>query len=141
MRITDRFRGEHQVFLTQLDVLRGLLDGGASADAFAGALRALAAPVGGHAEREEAVLFPALGSEGIEAPTRVLTEEHRLFDGWIEQMTAGARAELRSVFEVFERTLRDHIAREDDVLFPLADRVLGEDRLVALDEAALGVRA
>lgn len=137
MRITDRFRGEHQVFVEQLGVLRSMLERGVSPEAFVAALQTLAAPLGRHAGREEEELFPALAGAGVEAPVRVLTDEHRLIDGWIGRIAAGlAPDELRSVFAELESTLRGHIEREDEILFPLAERMLGDDRLIEMDAPA-----
>lgn len=137
MRITDRFRSEHAVFVQQLEILGELLDGGAPREAFVAALRTLAAPLSRHAEREEDVLFPELAfDDDARGPIRVLTEEHDLIDGWIERLTAGLPpAELRSVFEELAETLRGHILREDSAMFPLAELVLDEAKLVALDES------
>lgn len=138
MRITDRFRSEHAVFLEQLDVLTGLLEAGEPTGAIVAALATLAAPLGRHARREEDVLFPRLVPEvGAGGPIRALTEEHRLIERQIEVITgSSSRAELRAAFDAFARTLRGHIAKEDDVLFPLAEGTLGDERLAALDEPA-----
>ncbi len=135
MRITDRFRNEHAAFVDALDDLRRLLDTGTQVDAFVAALRTLAAPLGDHAQREEDVLFPELAADDdARGPIRVLTEEHELIDGWIARMTDGpSPSELGALFEEFEWTLRGHIVREDSVMFPLAERILNEVELVALD--------
>lgn len=137
MRITDRFRSEHQVFIEQLVILRSMLERDPSLAAFVAALRTLAAPLGRHAGREEAALFPALADLGVDAPVRVLTGEHRMIDGWIDRIVAGLGPnELRSVFAELESTLRGHIEREDEVLFPLAERMLGDERLAEMDTPA-----
>lgn len=143
MRITDRFRAEHVAFVDALDDLRRLVDGGASADTFVAALRTLAAPLADHAQREEDVLFPELVSDDdARGPIRVLTEEHELIDGWVAQMTDGpSPAGLRALFDELEWTLRGHIEREDSVLFPLAERILNEVELAALDTPPAAVLA
>jgi len=143
VRITDRFISEHRVFLEQLDMLRALLDDGQPVGATAAALRTLAAPLGRHAKEEEEILFPALAARiGEDGPISILRAEHRSIEEQIEGIAAGsARAEVARMFDAFAATLRDHIAKEDDVLFPIAERVLGEEELAALDEPAAAVAA
>lgn len=140
MRITDRFRSEHTVFLEQLLVIERMVAAETSPDVDAAAIRTLAAPLRRHAEREEDALFPALASDDdASGPIRVLTEEHHLIAGWIERMSSAlAPSDLRDVFYAFAETLRGHIAREDDVLFPMAERILDEVELVALDDRTVG---
>lgn len=140
MRITDRFRSEHAVFVEQLRVLATTLRGGTSLDEIVAAIRTLAAPLRRHAQSEEETLFPALGPEA-DAPIQVLTQEHTQIEGWLQRMAAPqSRAELASLFATFEATLQSHIVREDQVLFPIAERALGDAELVALEEASLGAR-
>lgn len=138
MKITDRFRSEHAVFLEQLHVLSGLLDAGEPTGAIVAAVRTLAAPLGRHARREEDALFPLLVPvTGEGGPIGALTEEHRFIERQIGVITgSSSRAELRFAFDAVAGTLRGHIAKEDDVLFPLAEGILGDERLAALDEPA-----
>ncbi len=141
MRITDRYRAEHAVFVQQLGVLTTMLRGGASLYEVIAGVRTLAAPLRTHAENEEHALFPALGPDA-DAPVQILTQEHSQIERWIGQMTApGSRVEVATIFASFDRLLRGHIVREDEVLFPMAERALDESDLVALDLDAAGARA
>lgn len=142
MRITDRFRNEHQVFLEQLDVLQGLLAAGEPIDGVVTALRTLAAPLSRHARREEEELFPAIGRLAS-GPIGLLVEEHRWIEARIEAMAAApSRLDLERLVDEFARTLREHIAKEDEGIFPIAERVLGNSTLNELDrsEAGTGTR-
>ncbi len=141
MRITDRFRSEHAVFVEQLGVLATMVRGGGSVDEIVAGLRMLAAPLRRHAENEERTLFPALGPDAG-APVQILTQEHAQMERWVERMTdTSSRTELATVFESFDRLLRGHIDREDDVLFPMAENALGDDEIAALDRDGVGARA
>jgi len=98
----------------------------------------LAGPVRDHNQNEERALFPALGPD---APIAIFIEEHqRLWELERELEMALAGADLAraatTAFELIE-LLRAHIAREDDVLFPLARERLGAEGLARV-AAALG---
>ncbi len=60
MRIIDRFSSEHDVFISQLEVIEDLTRGGAAVASIVAAIRTRAAPLRAHAEREERPLFPDL---------------------------------------------------------------------------------
>jgi hemerythrin-like domain-containing protein len=113
----------------------------------------LAAALVPHAQIENEILFPALEAEiGEHGPTRVMREEHALIEGMLAQMQTvreltqahddieGKLAQLPNVTRVDEaRTLvydllyaaREHFAKEENVLFPMAEQLLSER---ALDE-------
>ena len=136
MRIIDRFSSEHDVFISQLQVIEDLTRGGADVASVVAAIRTLAAPLLAHAENEERALFPdlepSLGGEG--GPLAVLTEEHHVLHGHLDRMTADPpRWELEQVLDVFLRVLRGHIEKEEDVLFPAAARLIDETRLERMD--------
>ncbi|HZP97366.1 MAG TPA: hemerythrin domain-containing protein [Candidatus Limnocylindria bacterium] len=135
MRITDRFSSEHDVFLEQLEVLESLTSSGASVEALTSAIRTLAKPLLVHAEAEERALFPALepsmGGDG--GPLAILTDEHATLHGQIEELTGQpARVDFERVFTRFRALLRAHIDKEEQVLFPAAAQILGDDRLERL---------
>jgi len=139
MRITDRFSSEHAVFVQQLDAIADLRTSRVEAPALVAAVRTLAAPLLRHAENEESALFPdlarTLGPEG--GPLAVLTAEHVLIHGYLDHIWAEpTRAELVDALDGLAGLLREHIAKEEDVLFPLADRLIGDDRLRELGAQA-----
>lgn len=148
----QRFEEEHRHALGELNKLeaaaRGLLTGapadiveaqpGAARSAYDFLLEAarsaydfLSTAVREHNENEELALFSVLGDE---APTEPFVEDHialramerRLLDA-IEGRDAG---EVAAAGLAIVETLRDHIDREDHVLFPLAREQLGAEGLL-----------
>lgn len=131
---------EHQRILAQLERLGELVADGAEPSGPEGRerlerIRAVAETLIGaepHHQREERVLFPALVERGIDGPPRVMELEHvelralkhavhehagRLLDrdgGDWQRLLHGARGLIDQ--------LRLHIAKEDQVLYPLALR-------------------
>lgn len=92
-----------------------------------------------HHGKEEERLFPMMERCGLPrdaGPTAVMRSEHEIGRGHVRRMDAAAAdfekgaadAADRFAFEArgFVELLRDHIAKEDQVLFPLADRMLTE---------------
>jgi hemerythrin-like domain-containing protein len=94
-----------------------------------------------HHGKEEARLFPLMQERGFRIetcnPAEVLAEEHvrgrelvRAIDDAVDAAdTAGFAAAARE----YIRHLRAHIMKEDDILFPMALRVLREEDLQRLD--------
>ena len=93
-----------------------------------------------HHGKEETHLFPALEAKGFPrdgGPTGVMLYEHEQgrahVRGMEENIEAAAAGDLRALqqfidhAEGYVRLLREHIYKEDHVLFPLADRTLGEE--------------
>jgi hemerythrin-like domain-containing protein len=91
-----------------------------------------------HHKKEEDVLFPALARVGFTpegGPVAVMLEEHevgRTYLGRIESGIQQARLGAKGATEAFVAAVRAyvdlltaHIAKEDNILFPLADHALG----------------
>lgn len=135
MKITDALLGEHGVFYALFDHLEGVLS---SVDTLAqaqGLSALLAAGLEPHAHLENEVLFAALEPHlGAEAgPLAVLRYEHEEIEaslGRVQEVADGSDAKelVRAAINV----ARQHFAKEEQVLFPLAERVLGPERLSAL---------
>jgi len=92
---------------------------------------------GCHHRKEEGALFPALEEAGVPregGPIGVMLREHdegrqlvRNMRGAAERLAAGdskAGAEVAANARDYAALLRQHIMKEDRVLFPLADRVI-----------------
>lgn len=92
---------------------------------------------GCHHKKEEDRLFPALERHGMPhdaGPTSVMRHEHEVGRANVKRMDEAVTAFVRGdpaaadrfAFEArgFCDLLRDHIAKEDQVLFPMADRML-----------------
>jgi len=90
-----------------------------------------------HHTKEERYLFPAMNARGmpLEAgPLAVMLHEHELgraavraIAGALDRVKSGntgASAELAEALLGYVELLRNHIFKEDNVLFPMADRLL-----------------
>jgi len=139
---TQTLRDEHRVILCALDLLeRGsgrLATGGALPDGWwpgiIAWLRAFA-DVNHHA-KEERYLFPALAKAGVPAdggPIQVMLEEHVQGRGFVRAMEGGPPAGRVEAAGRYVQLLRDHIDKENSVLFPLTEAVL-DDRAQQLLE-------
>ncbi len=136
MRIIDRFSKEHTSFVAQLEGLEAACADGAPVGNLVHTLRLLATPLLQHAENEEVLLFPdlleRLGGEG--GPVEVLQQEHVTIHGQVDTLVGEpSRADFLHVFGQFQRLLREHIVKEEDVVFPLSAELLGDIRLAELD--------
>lgn len=85
-----------------------------------------------HHLKEEKVLFPALEKHGIGAtagPVGIMLEEHEEGRGYVKAMadcltSQGPRAPLAEHARAYLRLLREHIQKEEEILFEMADSVL-----------------
>ena len=143
MRATEILMNEHRVIeqvLACLDAMaedasaRHAVDAASARDAIA-FLRTFAD--GCHHLKEESRLFPALERCGLPpqaGPTAVMRHEHEVGRAFIRKMEEYATASEkgdpaaadRFAFEArsYVDLLREHIAKEEQVLFPMADRML-----------------
>ena len=143
MRTTEILMSEHRVIervLLCLDKMaesafaKGAVDVPSARDAI-DFLRTFAD--GCHHLKEESRLFPAMEKCGLPAeagPTAVMRHEHEIGRAHIRKMAEAvdaaekgdARAADKFAFEArgFVDLLREHIAKEEQVLFPMADRML-----------------
>ena len=143
MKPTDILRCEHRVIEKVLDCLqvialeareRGVLDGVAAEEALL-FLRTFADLC--HHGKEEERLFPAMVAKGLPrdvGPLAVMVDEHQRGRKLVRRLGTELPAAARGVGEAVERFVSDameliahlheHIAKEDGVLFPLAERML-----------------
>lgn len=164
MKATEILMQEHRLIEQVLDGLEeaaGRLEDGEDIDPgfFIDAAEFVAGFAdGSHHRKEEDILFVAMTAKDMPAdtgPVAVMLYEHeegrRLtagFRGAAEQMKngdSGASLEvIRNAFD-YVNLLREHIVKEDNVLFPMAEQVIDEDemqvvsgefsRILAEDEA------
>jgi len=93
-----------------------------------------------HHFKEESVLFPALEAHGIPCeggPVGMMLQEHeegrdhvRSMIAAVELLEAGdvaAQDSLINHARAYSTLLREHIQKEDDILFRMADEVIPED--------------
>ena len=92
---------------------------------------------GCHHKKEEAVLFPALIENGLSkesGPVALMLAEHeegrrlaQMLRQSVERLQAGEVRKRDAIVEnatAYIKLLRLHIAKEDKVLFPMADKVI-----------------
>lgn len=92
---------------------------------------------GSHHKKEEAVLFPALIENGLSkesGPVAVMLAEHEegrrlahMLRQSVERLQAGEVRKREAIVENatgYIKLLRLHIAKEDKILFPMADKVI-----------------
>ena len=147
---TDILREEHRVILRALDALEA-----AAARLAAGRplpegwwpeiiawLRGFADRT--HHAKEESSLFPAMVKAGVPSaggPIGVMLEEHERGRALVRAMEAGEPAARAAKAREFVALLREHIDKENGVLFPLADAVLDESAQRALQREFEAVAA
>jgi len=132
MKITDRLKVEHGVFLQQLRVLRRLVELKAPKPILAAVVETIAAAEEQHSQIEEQALYPVLAKvlgPGASALVTVATEHAGLRQG-----VARIRGGDFDVADVvaFADLLHDHLEREIHTLFALADEWLTEEQLVSM---------
>lgn len=128
---TADLRHEHQVILRALAVLEraaGGLDAGAAGaepalQELVELLRTFADRC--HHGKEEAELFPVLRDKGVGHVLDAFLAEHEEGRGHLRVLAGpGPAAERARAARRYVGLLRDHIEREDEVLFPMADGLL-----------------
>lgn len=81
-----------------------------------------------HAHVEDQMLFdrlaPLIGEDG---PLAVMREEHSVIEGCLERLPSSETTDVaRGLLREVVSTARAHFAKEEQVLFPLAEQQLGE---------------
>jgi hemerythrin-like domain-containing protein len=132
-------RNEHDALLHVLDIIDHLLANPAERDQeihFAGELLNFLTVFADkcHHGKEEQMLFPHLEQAGVPnqgGPIGVMLMEHVQGRDLIGQMKAAVQADDLATFKAalaaYSQLLRAHIAKENEILFPLADRVLDDE--------------
>ncbi|HEX5054805.1 MAG TPA: hemerythrin domain-containing protein [Planctomycetota bacterium] len=87
-----------------------------------------------HHQKEERLLFPALEAAGLSTtsgPTAVLRDEHLRSDFWRQRLERALRARdrnrLAAAVASYVDLTRTHVIKENQILFPLARRLLSAD--------------
>lgn len=132
MRLTDRLKVEHGVFLRQLSYLDALAEAGAPPVVLRAVLEAITVAEEQHALVEERTLYPALREVlgDSAAPLEAAEAEHQQVGALAERMRQdGAGA---ADVTAFSTALRHHLEREIHDVFRLAEELLSEERLSSL---------
>lgn len=91
-----------------------------------------------HHQREEKALFPELEKRGVVGPPEVMRMEHVELRAKKKELLKLAKAAAKTEFAAFKKkldeianfivpTLRDHISKENEILYPMALQVIKED--------------
>jgi hemerythrin-like domain-containing protein len=137
MKITDALLGEH-------GVLYGLLDHGAEGagdwnlETVRANAEALVRVLKTHAHLENTLLFDALEPHfpaGM-GPVAVMRTEHDEIEGAVERtLKTSDLEEGRRLLGEIRALAREHFSKEEQVLFPMAEQLLGAERLEELGQA------
>jgi len=134
MRITDALLGEHGVFYAQFDHLEQAVPAAETLAQVKDQAALLAAALKPHANLENDLLFAALEPHlGPMGPLAVMRMEHDEIEGTLARVQevkdlAGAQDLALHAIQV----ARDHFAKEEQVLFPMAQQVLSAEALAQL---------
>lgn len=132
MKVTDRLRVEHGIFLRQLRYLDHLLLSGAPKMTLTTAAEIICRAEEQHAALEDRVLYPELAKILGEAhpALRGLEEDHSGIRKLVEMIRCGEVEEdwIRRLVHL----LRAHMEREIHQIFPLAEELLSEETLSTL---------
>ncbi len=149
MHPTQTLMDEHQTILRVLRCVEELLTNDTHADepretfvSVVDFIRTYADRL--HHAKEEDLLFPAMEARGIPAqqgPTAVMRHEHEIGRNFVARMATLTedednfdRAALREPALGYVELLRSHIAKEDHILYPMADRLFDEATVAQLAE-------
>lgn len=128
MKITERLKVEHGVYLLQLRHLEALISAEAGPEVLKAVVRAIATAEDQHSKLEDTLLYPELAKVVGEefAPLVEVREDHRRL-----AELSGRAAETGEAADVqaFIDLLRGHLEREIHNLFALAEEVLSADLL------------
>ncbi|HEY5566929.1 MAG TPA: hemerythrin domain-containing protein [Gammaproteobacteria bacterium] len=130
MKATEYLNTEHGVFLTQLDVLERMLNEKTPPGELRAVTLAIAEAVEKHRDAEETILYPAILKEFGEGfpPMRVMEAEHKEIQRLVGEVASGD-GDMRELVGGFIDVLRQHIAKERAVLFPMAEQRIAETDL------------
>jgi len=132
MKLTDRLKVEHGIFLKQLAFLEGLVKMGAPEPLLTGVAEAIVMAEEDHAQIESRLLYPVLEKAvGSDSPAlRQVTEDHEAIAAVVGRVRAGDRSPER-ILEL-AKLMREHLEREIHGLFALAEEWIPVERLESL---------
>jgi len=132
MKITERLKAEHGVFLFQLDHLENLVRRGAPREILQAVVETIAGAEEHHAAVEDRLLVPALiEAIGREFPLlRKAEREHEQVHKLVESIRSGS-FEAETVTSFIEM-LRKHLEREIHDVFGLAEDMIPAEKLASM---------
>ncbi len=133
MRPTDDLRDEHRAVLVAVSILEGIAERTEKGEAVPKEhLEQLNEFLHGfvdkcHHGKEETALFPAMQAAGVPGkggPIGAMLLEHEAGRALVRKMAEGKG--FAPAAREYAALLRGHIEKENDVLFPMADKVLSD---------------
>ncbi len=150
----EELKHEHETILRASAVMRALSARASSGDAaLEDELTLLRSFLDGfvhgcHHRKEEDALFPKMAarSEQIaQGPVRVLTSDHQAGRVLMKQISHAQAARdgvaLAKALSTYATLLERHIARENEIIFPLAAAVVSQAELVAMADEFKAIEA
>ncbi len=134
MKITDAFLGEHGAFYAQFDYLEKVVPVAETLAQLQSPAALVTAALETHARLEDELLFTALDPHmGQMGPLTVMRIEHDEIENILARVQevqdlVEAQCLVLNVIQV----ARDHFAKEERILFPAADQMLGVESLAQL---------
>ena len=134
MKITDAFLGEHGVFYAQFSHLEQVVPQLADLALVQAQGALLTAALETHAHLEDELLFAALEPHlGQGGPLAVMRMEHQQIEEGLAQLPGlGDAASARQLLLQVVQVARGHFAKEEQVLYPMAQQALGGAKLEEL---------
>ena len=132
MKITDRLKVEHGVFLLQLRYVEELLRRHAPAATLVAAVETIAIAEENHSTIEDRVLYPALATAlGRDLPVlNLIEQDHQEAKDLVARIRAGETDE--ATVRRWVETLRTHMEREIQATFALIEETISVERLVSM---------
>ena len=130
--ITELLQSEHRWVDERFQRFRQhLAEGRVDAEPFQEAAKVLRR----HIYLEEVILFPEVEARGVVGPTEVMAREHgeiwRFMEEIQDRIRQNARAgRILSTFDALRSVLEDHNFKEEQILYPSADRLLDSAQVV-----------
>lgn len=136
----EELRSDHQIILTQLDDLEAVINQPAvdhqKVEEFLHFTETFAEP---HHQKEEQVLFPALEKKGMPregGPIGMMLWEHTAKREYLAKMREALKEnnedKLKENTQAMIALLREHIFKENNILYPCAQDLLTEQELAEI---------
>ena len=138
MKVTDALLGDHGAFYTLFQHIEEIATVEGTIPQILGATTVLGAMVDSHSTLEEEILFSALEPHiGMEdGPLAVMRAEHKELVHLLMQIEDAT--DVDQTVHLVEKALctaRAHLKKEEQILFPMAQNLLGNETLTRLGKA------
>lgn len=134
MKITEALLGEHGMLYALFVHLEYVVPTATTPDTVVSQAALLTATLASHAHLEDELLFshldPVLGPMG---PVAVMRMEHDQIEELLDQVQTGQDvSQMQNLLLQSIQVARSHFAKEEQILFPMAEQILDEEALARL---------